>query len=439
MHTAKNTGKLSSSFFIPRDASRSSHLFKRVRMMASYCFPHHKDLNHKTDKNRNRFFIHLDLDAFFAQVEQRDNPKLKGKPVSVGGGEGNRGIVMTASYEARKMGVEIGMSVVDARRLCPDLISVPSYGTKYEAITQNIIQHILELLPEDCVEQYSIDECFLDITPVVKDYFEAAKFAWKLKRLIMKIENLTVSVGLSYNKSYAKMATKLNKPNGLFIVSEENTHFIHDLPVRKMWGVGHRNEIRMNSLGIMTIGDLANSDFHAIHKEFGINGVILRKIARGEDTSGINAASGERVEKSFSHNHTLSNAIYEPAKAETEIKRMTEYVCRRMRAKDLIADHIGLSLRYEDLGYRGDKVRLCHATNSEKELFHNAMQIYKRLPQPDPLHKIRTFGIFVYDLCRVSAYNLDLFNRDHLIPYKQIDLLKDKYGENIIRLGMGNS
>jgi DNA polymerase-4 len=206
-----------------------------------------------------------------------------------------------------------------------------------------------------------------------------------------------------------------------------------------MWGIGHRNEIRMHSLGIMTIGQLANSDFHAIHKEFGINGVILRKIARGEDTSGISAASGERVEKSFSHNHTLSYAIYESNKAETEIKRMTEYVCRRMRAKDLIADHLSLSLRYEDLGYRGDKVRLCHATNSEKEIFHNAMEIYKRLPQPDATHKVRTFGISVYDLCKVTAYNLDLFNRDHLIPYKQIDMLKDKYGENIIRLGMGNS
>ena len=439
MHTSKNNGKLSSSFFIPRDASRPSHMFKRVRMMASYCFPHHKDQNHKIDKNRNRFFIHLDLDAFFAQVEQRDNPKLKGKPVSVGGGEGNRGIIMTASYEARAKGVEIGMSVVDAKRLCPELISLPSYGTKYEAITQNIIEHLLELLPEDCVEQYSIDECFLDITPVVKDYFDAAKFAWKLKTMIRRIENLTVSIGLSFNKSYAKMATKLNKPNGLFIVREENIDVIHSLPVKKMWGVGHRNEIRMHSLGIRTIGELANSSLHAIHKEFGINGVILRKIARGEDTSGINAASGERVEKSFNHNHTLSTAIFENHKAEAEIKRMTEYVCRRMRAKDLIADHIGLSLRYEDLGYRGDKVRLCHATNSEKELYHNAMEIYKRLPQPDPFHKIRTFGIFVYDLFKVSAYNLDMFNRDHLIPYKQIDLLKDKYGENIIRLGLGNS
>ncbi|MBN8586069.1 MAG: DNA polymerase IV [Ignavibacteria bacterium] len=439
MNTAKNTGKISSSFFIPRDASRSAHLFKRIRMMPLYSFPHHKDLGNTTGANRNKYFIHLDLDAFYAQVEQRDNPKLRGRPVSVGGGEGNKGIVMTASYEARRYGVDIGMSVVDAKRLCPELISLPCYGTKYEAVLQSILYEISKLLPEDCIEQYSVDECFLDITPVAPDYFKAAKLAWQIKKLIRDKEDLTASIGLSFNKSYAKMATKFNKPDGLTIVREENRDMIYRLPVKKMWGIGHRMEIRMHSLGIRTIGELAESNFHAIHKEFGINGVILRKIARGEDTSGIASGDTPRVEKSFTHNHTLSTAIYESDKAEMEIKRMTEYVCRRMRAKDLIADHVGLSLRYEDLGYQGDKVRLCHATNSEKELFHNAMEIYRRLPQPGPLYKIRTFGIFVYDLFKVTAYNLDLFNRDHLIPYKQIDLLKDKYGENIIRMGLGNS
>lgn len=406
-------------------------------MMPMYSFPHHRDFNHKLDENRNKYFIHLDLDAFFAQVEQRDNPKLRGKPVSVGGGEGNRGIIMTASYEARAFGVDIGMSVVDAKLLCPDLISLPSYGTKYEAVLQNIIFHISKLLPEDCIEQYSVDECFLDITPVVRDYFQAAKFAWKIKKLIRDAEDLTASIGLSFNKSYAKMATKLNKPNGLTVIREENRDIIYALPVKKMWGIGRRMEIRMHALGLRTIGDLAESNLHLIHKEFGINGVMLRKVARGEDTSSITEPM-ERVEKSFNHNHTLSNAIYEDSRAIEEIKRMTEYVCRRMRAKDLITDHLALTVRFEDLGYRGGKVRLAHPTNSEKELYHNAVEIYRRLPQPDWNHKIRTFGIACFELHRVTGYNLDFFNRDHLIPYKQIDLLKDKYGENIIRMGLGN-
>ena len=151
MNTAKNTGKISSSFFIPRDSRPSAHLFKRIRMMPLYSFPHHKDLGNTTGANRNKYFIHLDLDAFYAQVEQRDNPKLRGKPVSVGGGEGNKGIVMTASYEARKYGVDIGMSVVDAKRLCPELISLPCYGTKYEAVLQSILYEISQILLEDCM------------------------------------------------------------------------------------------------------------------------------------------------------------------------------------------------------------------------------------------------------------------------------------------------
>ena len=438
MNTAKNTGKISSSYFIPREATRSAHLFKRIRMLPLYSFPHHRNLNNGLSKHRNKYFIHLDIDAFYAQTEQRDNPKLRGKPVSVGGTKGDKGIVMTASYEARKKGVDIGMSVVEARRLCPDLISVPCYGTKYEAILQNILFHISKLLPEDCIEQYSIDECFLDITPVVRDYFQAAKFAWKIKKMIRDIENLKVSIGVSFNKSYAKMASKLNKPDGLAVVSEKNIETIHNLPLRKMWGIGHRMEIRLNALGIRTIGELAKSSIHTIHKEFGINGVVLRKFARGEDTSGISAPA-ERVEKSFNHNHTLSDSIYEEPKAIDEIKRMTEYVCRRMRAKDLITDHIALSVRYEDLGYKGGKLRLRQPTNSQREIFHKAVDIYKTLPQPDNYHKIRTFGVSVFQLYRVDAYNLNFFHRDNLIPFKQMDYLKDKYGENILRLGIDNS
>jgi len=438
MNIAKNTGKVSSSYFIPRESSRPAHLFKRVRMMPLYSFPHHKDVGHKNNPERNRLFIHLDLDCFFAQVEQRDNPKLRGKPISVGGNGGNRGIVMTASYEARAYGVDIGMSVVEARELCPDLISVPCYGTKYEAILINIIDNLRKLLPDDCIEQYSIDECFLDITPLAKDYFQAAKFAWKVKKMVREIENLNVSIGLSFNKSYAKMSTKFNKPDGLTVIREENRDIIYALPVRKMWGIGRRMEIRMQALGLHTIGDLANSSIHEVHKEFGINGVILRRIARGEDTSAI-TEHVEHIEKSFNHNHTLTHAIFKPNDAVDEIKRMTEYVCRRMRAKDLITDHLALTLRYEDLGYAGGKLKLNHPTNSESDIYHRALEIFKRLPEPSYNHKVRTFGISVFDLYRVSGYNLDFFNRDHLIPYKQIDALKDKYGENIIRMGLDAS
>jgi DNA polymerase-4 len=404
--------------------------------MPLYSFPHHAEHSTRFEKNKNRFFIHLDIDAFFAQVEQRDNPKLRGKPVSVGGNGGMKGICMTASYEARAYGVEIGMSVVDAMQLCPDLISVPSYGTKYEAILQNILGNIGKYVPDDCIEQYSIDECFLEITGVVKDWHTATSLAWKIKKMIWDTENLTSSIGLSYNKTYSKIATKFDKPDGLAVVREEDRESkIYGLPVDKMWGIGRRNTIRLNSLGIRTIGELANSHIHIVHKEFGINGVMFRKIARGEDTAGIHLKK-ERLEKSFNHAHTLTNAIYTEREINSEIKRMVEYICRRMRAKNFIATQLGFFIRYDDLGSLGDSVKLKPPTNDERDLMFYCKEIYNTFPKPTNSRKARQFGITAFDLHQVTGYNLDLFKKFQNMPFKEIDCLKEKYGERIIRVGL---
>lgn len=429
--------KISSSYFISRGTDKASSLFKRVRFMPLYSFPHHAEQGCKAVKNKNRFFIHLDIDAFFAQVEQRDNPYLKGRPVSVGGNGGMKGICMTASYEARRYGVEIGMSVVEAMRLCPDLISVPSYGTKYEAILLNILHQISrKYVPEECIEQYSIDECFLEITGVAKDWLSAVKLARRIKLMIWEQERLTSSIGLSYNKSYSKIATKFNKPDGLAVVREENKEDVmYKQPVEKIWGIGRRITARMHLLGIMTIGDLANSNFHAVHKEFGINGVILRKIARGEDTAGIYIKK-ERLEKSFNHAHTLTDTIYSRAEIENEIKRMVEYVCRKMRAKSLIATQLGFFIRYDDLGSIGDSVKMRPPSNDERDLLFYSKAIYNTFPEPTPARKARQFGITAFDLHPVTGYNLDLFKKFQNLPYREIDCLKEKWGERIIRVGL---
>ncbi|MGB3019173.1 MAG: hypothetical protein WBC65_15315, partial [Ignavibacteria bacterium] len=182
---------ISSTFFIPRERDDFNNLYKRVRIMPLYSFPHLKDMNLRLKAHVNRFFVHIDFDAFFAQVEQRDNPKLRGKAVSVGGTGGNRGIVMTASYEARARGVDTGMSVVEARKLCPELISLPCYGPKYESIMANLQEMLREYVPEECIEQYSIDECFIDLTPVAKNFFEAVSIAKNIKAHLKRLENLT--------------------------------------------------------------------------------------------------------------------------------------------------------------------------------------------------------------------------------------------------------
>jgi DNA polymerase-4 len=425
-------GKISSSFFIGR--SRGPH--KRVRLMPMYGFPHHKDVGNRIGGFAfRRYFIHLDFDAFFAQVEQRDNPRLQGKPISVGGNGGMKGIVMTASYEARAYGVKTGMSVLEALQLCPDLLSGPCYGQKYECIMQNILSEFRKHLPEDCIEQYSVDECFLEITPVVNDYFQAAKFGWKVKQIVKEMEHLTVTLGISYNKTYAKLASKFRKPDGMTVVREENRPDIYALPAKKIWGVGNRMERRLRPMGIHTIGDLAESSLYAMHKEFGINGAILRKIARGEDTS-IISNHEEHQQKCINHNNTLTDPVYKYDDVVNEIRKMIEYVSRKLRYKELVTRYFILTIRYDDLGFVSEKIRLMNYTNDERELFNVAMHLFKKFPQPQMKRKARMFGISVFDLKRDRGINLDLFRKWLKFPFREVDKLKEKYGEKIIRIGL---
>ncbi|MBX7042119.1 MAG: DNA polymerase IV [Ignavibacteria bacterium] len=426
---------ISSTFFIPREGDDFSKLYKRVRIMPLYSFPHLKDMNLRLRSNVGKFFVHIDFDAFFAQVEQRDNPKLRGKPVSVGGTGGNGGIVMTASYEARAMGVETGMSVVEAKKLCPGLISLPCYGPKYESIMAALQEMLKRYVPVDCIEQYSIDECFVDLSPVVKNFFEAVSLAHSIKSEIRKLENLTASMGISYNKTFAKLATKLMKPDGMTVITKENEEKIHSMPVSKLWGVGRRNELRMLVNGIRTIGDLSKAPFGLLRKEFGINGIVFGRLARGEDTSGI--FRKERKEKSLNHFHTLSEPLYKRDDVHSEIRRIGEYICRKMRHKELVAGYLYLALRFEDLTYTSGALKLSQYTNDDREICKASMEIFKRMRKPSAMLKGRQFGMGVFDLhLDTHTVNLSLFEKTNPMPFQALDRLKAKFGEGVIRVGI---
>lgn len=426
---------ISSTFFIPREGNDFHNLFKRVRIMPLYSFPHFKDMNIHITSHEKRFFAHIDFDAFYAQVEQRDNVKYRGKPVSVGGTEGGKGIVMTASYEARARGVDTGMSVLEAKQICPELISLPCYGPKYESIMLNLLESLKEFVPEESIEQYSIDECFVDLSPVAKNFYAAAKTGNEIKKKIRELENLTASMGISYNKTFAKLATKLKKPDGLSVITQENKEKIHEMPANKLWGIGRRIELRMYTLGIKTIGELARSNERLMKKEFGINGVIFRKLARGEDTSEI--IRKEKKEKSLNHYHTLSEPIYEEEDVRKEIRRIGEYICRKLRSKNLVAGYMHLSIRFENLKYTSDLVKLTNFTNDDREAFKSAMGIYKNLHKPCEELKARQFGMGVYDLhLDTRENNLNLFEKKIFLPYYALDKIKTKYGEGIIRVGI---
>ena len=428
---------LSSFFFITRKEDGLPDIFKRVRMMPLYSFPHFKDLNPKITEHRKRFFIHLDFDAFYAQVEQRDNPALRGKPVAVGSTTGQKGIVMTASYEARKLGIDTAMSTWQAKKICPELISVPCYGPKYEAITQNLMRGLKSFVPPDCIEQYSIDECFVDLSPVAKNFEEAYLIAKQIKEKVRELEDLTCSIGLSFNKSWAKMATKFQKPDGLTMITQTDKGKMYALPVKKLWGIGPRIAKRLSLMNIFTIGELAESSITAIKKEFGINGIVYRKMARGEDTSEIFQKTAK--EKMLNHGHTLSHNIYTQEEIVTEIRRVGEYICRKLRSKELVTVHLYFTIRYDNLKYAGDDIKLKRPTNDDREIFEAALKIYERFPKPGPRYMARMFGMSVFDLhTDQRRSNLELFDNKVVLPYYELDKLKYKYGEAIIRVGLAS-
>ena len=431
----------SSQFFIPREEDQFNQMFRRVRLMPLYSMVHIKELNLNLRDNTRNIFFHMDIDAFFAQVEERDNPKYKKMPISVGGWGDFGGICMTCNYEARRLGVDTGMSVVEAKNICPELISLPCDGQKYESIVFEIQEIAKQYFPEDQMEQYSIDECFWSGKGLFKNIDEAEKFAQKIKKEIYKYQKLTVSIGLSYNKSYAKMATKFNKPDGLTVIRpQDKEKMLYKLPVSKLWGIAHRMERRMNAMGIITLGDLAKYNSHWIRKEFGINGIVLQKCASGNDTSDIFVKPFDS-EKMIGHHHTMQTDIYDEDEVKAEIRRMCEYVARKLRSKNKVTGRVSLYIRFDNLYSTGGEYKFKNFyTNNDDEIFSAVLEIYKNFKyKPHKFCQLRMTGIDCGQLhTDTGERNLKLFEEEKNLPFKELDFLKMKYGESIIRLGLAS-
>lgn len=228
-----------------------------------------------------RKIIHIDMDAFFASVEQLDNPELRGKPVAVGG-SGERSVVAAASYEARKFGVRSAMSSVIAKRLCPDLIFVKHNFTRYTEVSANVMEIFREYT--DLIEPLSIDEAFLDVTKDKKNIGSATVIARKIRQEIKSRTGLTASAGISVNKFLAKIASDINKPDGLFLIRPEDAEkFIEELSVEKFYGIGKVTAQKMHRLGIHTGADLKKWDLISLVRNFGKPGVFFHDIVRGID------------------------------------------------------------------------------------------------------------------------------------------------------------
>ena len=291
----------------------------------------------------NRKIIHVDMDAFYASIEQRDNPEYRDRPVAVGYG-GKRGVVAAASYEARKYGIHSAMPSVTAMRKCPHLIFVMPRFEHYRNISGQIMQIFLEYT--DKVEPLSLDEAFLDVTVNHKGNRSATLIAREIKRKIYNSTRLTASAGVSYNKFLAKLASDIRKPDGLTVIEPEKAEeFLEQLPVKKFFGVGKVTAARMAELGIYTGKDLKQWEEIDLVREFGKAGISYYQFARGIDEREVEP---ERERKSLGAEETFVDDLEEMVDLLAALDQLALEVCRRADKHKFMARTLTLKIKYSD-------------------------------------------------------------------------------------------
>ena len=298
---------------------------------------------HHSDMSGGRLsIIHVDLDAFFAAVEQRDRPELRGKPVIVGGDPRSRGVVSTCSYEARKFGVHSAMPLRTALSLCPNGVFLPVDGAKYQRVSREVMAVLRRFTP--VVEQVSIDEAFLDVAGSEALFGPAPEIASHIKAEVVATTQLTVSVGVATTKLVAKVGSDLRKPDGLVVVEPgEEAAFLAPLEIRRLWGIGPKTTDRLHGLGIRTIGELAALPVETLTRALGDHGATLHDRALGIDPDPV--VGGGEAAKSVSHETTFAVDVTDPAEIERTLLALTEGVSARLRSAGIRAGTVAVKIR----------------------------------------------------------------------------------------------
>ena len=295
---------------------------------------------------KDRIILHLDMNAFFASVEQQANPALRGKPIAVIGSNG-RTVITTASYEARKFGVKTGMAIWEAKRQCPQIILVVGDNRKYTYTSTRIFNMMLDYTP--LVEVFSIDEAFLDVTHSLKIFGTPERIAYLMKARIKQSFGLTCSIGIGPNKLLAKLASDMKKPDGLTIIRpDEVSQVLEPLPIKDLCGVGSRMERHLNLLGIKTIGELGRFPVDILKRKFGVNGQHLHDMGLGIDHSPVVPASDQDKVKSVGHSMTLRRDVSRRQDILKYLLQLSEMVGRRARRYGVSGKTIHLYVRYAD-------------------------------------------------------------------------------------------
>ena len=342
-------------------------------------------------QNHIRKIIHIDMDAFFASVEQRDNPELQSKPVAVGG-LGNRGVVAAASYEARKYGVRSAMPAKIAKRKCPFLIFVKPRFEIYKQVSQQIKQIFLEYT--DLVEPLSLDEAYLDVSTHKKGKPSATLIAKEIKERIKQETGLTASAGISINKFLAKVASDYDKPDGLFLIKPEDAEaFVEELPIEKFFGIGKVTAQKMHNLGISYGKDLKKFSEFELIKHFGKQGSYYYHIARAID---LREVKPHRKRKSIGAENTFDYDLSDIFEMENQLYKIAEKLMERIKKADMPGKTLTLKVKYHDFTQITRSKTYKHYIDNMEDLWKFAKEIFMAIDFTNK--KIRLLGLSLTNL-----------------------------------------
>jgi len=379
-----------------------------------------------------RCIFHLDLDAFFASVEQVRNPGLKGKPVVVGGDPHRRGVVSSASYEARPFGIHAAMPLSQARRLCPQAIFLPVDIARYQEASERFMKILSQFSP--VIEPLGLDEAYLDVSQYWQPYRSPAGMARAIKERIRGELGLTVSVGIATCKVVAKIASDLRKPDGLVETAPgKEREFLAPLPASRLPGVGQKTEQALKEIGITTIGELAASPRERIMKTFGATGLVLHNYASGIDPREVEEP-GEA--KSISRQVTFARDTLDQRFLESSLEELCRDVCLSLRAQRKQAGSVTIRLRYADFSTVTRQTSLTEASDTPGVIFAAALPLLnKTLKEKGKL--VRLVGVRVSSLSgrekQLSLFDSRREKRGHLED--AIATIRRKYGKKAIKEG----
>jgi DNA polymerase-4 len=378
-----------------------------------------------------RAVLHVDMDAFYASVEQHDDPTLVGKPLIVGGVAG-RGVVAAANYEVRKYGVHSAMPMSTALRLCPQAVCVRPRMQRYKEVSDQVFGVFHEITP--LVQGLSLDEAFLDVTGSQELFGDSVAIARRIKARIREVTGLTASVGVATNKLVAKIASDLNKPDGLTIVPDERLREVLDpLSVRRLPGLGRKTGTKVEALGIQTLGELRAAPDSLLRPLFGRYTQRVRERAAGIDDRPV---IPEHDEKSLSAEDTFAQDIGDPRVLHAELTRLAELACERLRRKQLTAGCIGVKIRRADFVTFTRQRAVAPATHDGRTIANVARELFARWLAEASGAKLRLLGVVLTDLSPASQLGLFEDSPPHTTRLDAaLDEARARFGSGVLRRG----